>query len=64
MKKRNLFETLALGIGIAQKPYAVWSLGTKALIYESLDSESSTPEVKTQSPKVLKPSVQGLGFRA
>ena len=27
-----------LGIKIAQKPYIVWSLGPKALIYESLDS--------------------------
>ena len=27
----------ALGIKIAQKPYIVWSLGPKALIYESLD---------------------------
>ena len=26
-----------LGIKIAQKPYIVWSLGPKALIYESLD---------------------------
>ena len=26
-----------LGIKIAQKPYTVWSLGPKALIYESLD---------------------------
>ena len=28
----------SLGINIAQKPYMVWSLGPKALIYESLDS--------------------------
>ena len=29
---------ITLGIKIAQKPYIVWSLGPKALIYESLDS--------------------------
>ena len=28
---------LTLGIKIVQKPYIVWSLGPKALIYESLD---------------------------
>ena len=28
---------LTLGIKIAQKPYIVWSLGPKALIYESLN---------------------------
>ena len=28
---------LSLGIKIAQKPYTVWSLGPKALLYESLD---------------------------
>ena len=28
----------SLGIKTAQKPYIVWSLGPKALIYESLDS--------------------------
>ena len=28
---------LPLGIKIAQKPYIVWSLGPKALIYESLE---------------------------
>ena len=27
-----------LGIKTAQKPYIVWSLGPKALIYESLES--------------------------
>ena len=30
--------SLTLGIKTAQKPYMVWSLGPKALIYESLDS--------------------------
>ena len=34
---------LTLGIKIAQKPYMVWSLGPKALIYESLDPEGYTP---------------------
>ena len=29
---------ITLGINLAQKPYIVWSLGPKALIYESLDS--------------------------
>ena len=29
---------LTLGIKIAQMPYIVWSLGPKALTYESLDS--------------------------
>ena len=29
---------VTLGIKTAQRPYAVWSLGPKALIYESLDS--------------------------
>ena len=32
-------KSLSLGIKTAQKPYIVWSLGPKALIYESLDSE-------------------------
>ena len=31
---RNFY---ALGIKIAQKPYTVWSLGPKALIYEFLE---------------------------
>ena len=30
-------QILSLGIKTAQKPYIVWSLGPKALIYESLD---------------------------
>ena len=30
--------SLTLGIKTAQKPYIIWSLGPKALIYESLDS--------------------------
>ena len=33
-----LVNQKTLGIKIAQKPYIVWSLGPKALIYESLDS--------------------------
>ena len=33
----NAFERCSLGIKIAQKPYIVWSLGPKALIYESLE---------------------------
>ena len=37
--------TITLGIKIAQKPYIVWSLGPKALIYESLD-----PQGKIVSP--------------
>ena len=31
------FNTITLGIKIAQKPYIVRSLGAKALMYESLD---------------------------
>ena len=35
---RDARPPLPLGIKTAQKPYIVWSLGPKALIYESLDS--------------------------
>ena len=30
-------KSKTLGIKIAQKPYVVWSLGPKALVYESLE---------------------------
>ena len=33
----ELVWILSLRIKIAQKPYVVWPLGPKALIYESLD---------------------------
>ena len=33
----SLLSQKTLGIKIAQKPYRVWSLGPKALIYESLE---------------------------
>ena len=36
---RFLCTVRTLGIKIAQKPYIVWSLGRKALKYESLDPE-------------------------
>ena len=32
-----ILDPKPLGIKIAQTPYIVWSLGPKALIYESLD---------------------------
>ena len=31
------YSGVSLGIKIGQKPYIVWSVGPKALIYESLD---------------------------
>ena len=37
MIQKLFITSLTLGIKIAQKPYIVWSLGPKALIYESLD---------------------------
>ena len=41
---------ITLGIKIAQKPYIVWSLGPKALIYESLDPYGYK-DPKTLNPK-------------
>ena len=32
-----MVRAVTLGIKMAQKPYVAWSLGPKALIYESLD---------------------------
>ena len=37
-------DSNSLGINIAQKPYIVWSLGPKAVIYESLDPQGLTLE--------------------
>ena len=34
-----VLETLTLRLKIAQKPYMVWSLGPKALKYESFEGE-------------------------
>ena len=34
---RTILIKQTLGIKLAQKPYVVWSLGPKALIYEPLD---------------------------
>ena len=41
----------SLRLKIAQKPYIVWSLGPKALKYESLEPEGFTGRI------------MGLGFR-
>ena len=44
-----LAETLTLRLKIAQKPYIVWSLGPKALKYESLEPKGKHPRFRPLS---------------